>query len=423
MACKCNCCLGACCVDGACSMQTFTDCVAACGKWQGAGVPCEDGECPCDPPADAVRCQKCQDGSVYPVGAGDCWDSVREEKGCFSCGGSCGSDGSCPRGCKCVEGKCVRCVQACCGECSTENPSPPTCACVDGQSVPTSCCLPEPIQPCCPTFLLVSVDDCEGGTTQTSEVQLFFGVAGISQTVTLENLPCCESGACGLVCRVRASCQSRVETCGTECSLLIEYFDGNDTWSDTVAYAAACDCLGHIQLSVEQRDEGYCGTGEPEGEPAPRYCTDSCLSSAECVAAGGVVVSGQTCEDGPCGCSGPCDEENPCPEGCACVDGECVAGTEYCWVFEAYPPVGSPHGGYWCTQGESNAAAQAAANEGGCEANSFLTSLHPECVFKAAYAGTGALVFTDPDDPECPDNWMALVTCCYTCPDDWNPLP
>ena len=120
-------------------------------------------------------------------------------------------------------------------------------------------------------------------------------------------------------------------------------------------------------------------------------------------------------------CSGPCDGENPCPEGCVCVDGECVEGTEVCFIFEALDP-SCQNACYWCTREESIAASQAAANEGGCSQNLFPD---PDCVFKFANGDPPndplvGLVNPDTGDPECPEWWAQIVTCCYTCP---NPLP
>jgi hypothetical protein len=98
-----------------------------------------------------------------------------------------------------------------------------------------------------------------------------------------------------------------------------------------------------------------------------------------------------------------------------------VAGTIYCDFFEALE-VGGQNSGYYCNQADSEAAAQAQATEGDCAAFSIYAG-NPACTFVSAYAGSGAggLVNPDTGDPDCPEHWAQLVTCCYVCEE--NPLP
>lgn len=298
-------------------MTTLSECVDLCGKWQGGSVQCSGG-CPCDPPADAAKCERCVDGSVVAVGSGDCFDGNRVETTCFSCEGTCDENTDCPRGCKCVNGKCVRCVQTCCGECDEENPCPPQCECVDGECVPTVCCLPDPIDPLCPAYLIVHTDNCQGGTSQYAEYLLEFGDTGHSQEISLTGLECCGEGECGVLVRVRSSCAGYYGSGGVDCHFFVEYGDADGNWRSSPIYSQACACTNLLTFTVEQRDEGDCEEGEPE--PAGftrRHCSDSCLTAAECEDAGGCRTVGTTCEEQAaneeaCLCEDPCKYYGAC---------------------------------------------------------------------------------------------------------------
>lgn len=90
----CRCCekLGACCLDGVCTQETCADCEDMGGKFQGVDTECVDSECPCDPPADPVLCEKCVGGvpTVYCPYGQVCCDGVCQDPPCDSeCGGPC----------------------------------------------------------------------------------------------------------------------------------------------------------------------------------------------------------------------------------------------------------------------------------------------------------------------------------------------
>jgi hypothetical protein len=98
-----------------------------------------------------------------------------------------------------------------------------------------------------------------------------------------------------------------------------------------------------------------------------------------------------------------------------------VAGTLNCESFEALES-GGANNGYWCSQAEADAGAQAQATEGNCAAFSIYAD-DPACTFVSATAVTGPGGLIDPDtgDPECPEYWANTVNCCYVCEE--NPLP
>lgn len=68
------------CVDG----LTQAQCAAVSGFWQGAGTECDGVDCPCDPPANSLKCEQCQESAVVSKCA----------EGQYCCDGAC-QDGPC----------------------------------------------------------------------------------------------------------------------------------------------------------------------------------------------------------------------------------------------------------------------------------------------------------------------------------------
>lgn len=94
MACRCDCCKGACCYEFAgeptCSFQSCADCEELGGQFQGPGTECtgEDSNvCPCDPPADHLQCEKCASGAPADrCQEGQyCCDGVCQDEPCCEC--------------------------------------------------------------------------------------------------------------------------------------------------------------------------------------------------------------------------------------------------------------------------------------------------------------------------------------------------
>jgi hypothetical protein len=92
MACQeaCGCCKGACCYESGgvivCTQETCKDCEYLEGQFQGIGTECVSGDCPCDPPADHLACEKCVDST--PTDRCDsgqhCCDGVCQDEPCDS---------------------------------------------------------------------------------------------------------------------------------------------------------------------------------------------------------------------------------------------------------------------------------------------------------------------------------------------------
>jgi hypothetical protein len=146
MAC-CRCCekTGACCTDEGCTQETCADCEDAGGLFQGVDTECVDGDCPCDPPADPGKCEKCVDGEVVsrcPDDAPNCCDGVCQAEECAGCE----TDEDCDEGQNCCNGQCT--PATCCNafsDCPTYGlpcedvfPGSPE-LCCDGACEPHAC--------------------------------------------------------------------------------------------------------------------------------------------------------------------------------------------------------------------------------------------------------------------------------------------
>jgi hypothetical protein len=104
VSCPCPCCdsSGACCGSESCTQATCADCEASGGVWQGANTACDDGSCPCDPPAEYGQCEKCVGGEVVNKCSESqyCCLGVCQDEPC-ACEGSCDGENPCPEGCYC----------------------------------------------------------------------------------------------------------------------------------------------------------------------------------------------------------------------------------------------------------------------------------------------------------------------------------
>lgn len=135
----CTCCHGACCKDGECSILSCSDCAAIGGLWQGPASQCQEGACPCDPPADHNNCESCQDGTVTskceegqvccPAGT-----FISTSSCCVGQCAECCSDIDCPPEHICVSGVCTR-VDLC----ENDDDCIDTECCVGGYCDPVSC--------------------------------------------------------------------------------------------------------------------------------------------------------------------------------------------------------------------------------------------------------------------------------------------
>ena len=245
---RCGCCKGACCYTSGgspvCELKTCAECDALDGEWQGSGVQCDDGSCPCDPSPDTSVCEKCIDGvATYRCSASQCC----VDSACDDCPEPYCPDTACPTGECCVNGQCMECPPE---ECPSTPCSGSEC-CVDGLcgSCPDYTC-----DPPCGAGLC-----CVDGNCVTCVA--------------------CTPGSCGSGCCVDGFCQ---ECPGTECT------DGNDCFSDECCVDGRCvtcpptTCPDAPCSASDCCVDGYCVNPCPSGE----YCCDGDCQSTPCDGAG-----------------------------------------------------------------------------------------------------------------------------------------
>lgn len=186
----------------------------------------------------------------------------------------------------------------------------PACCCE-----PSACCFC--IEPCCPVYVVYTT--CSGDPPASIQAT-FANNSCISEQIIFEEL-CCTAGffpKCAAAVRVRAVCTGKntAGNCAVDCTYVLEYASVHDPawggWQTTPTYYRAatndmgdCDCTGAvISLSVEQRMEGDCASGEPAADAST--CSDTYSSQATCEGDGGVWHAGVPCVNNPC-------EDNPLP--------------------------------------------------------------------------------------------------------------
>lgn len=188
MACVCGCCKGACCTEAGCSQKLCAECAAEGGKFQGNATPCDGPDCPCDPPAWALTCQRCAngetvgtcdeadcciDGQCKPCPPPTCYPAACTSPDCcvdgycrdcppFEC-----PESACPEGECCVDGYCITCPDYGCtgteecgeGECCVNGECVPCDDCSPGSCPEGECCVEGKCYPCPPND-----DPCTPGT-------------------------------------------------------------------------------------------------------------------------------------------------------------------------------------------------------------------------------------------------------------------
>jgi hypothetical protein len=304
MSCRCRCCekTGACCVDGACTQETCSDCNDLGGVFQGVDTECVDGECPCDPPASPPKCQKCVDGE--PTGFCSEVDCCTDGK-CKECPPPYCPDEPCTGDDCCVDGQCLPCPEY---ECPADPCGAGEC-CVDGYCIP------------CPDYGCTGEEECEEGEC----------------CIDGECEPCdpCSPGDCGEgQCCVDGQCYPCPPPPEDPCS------------------PGSCP-PGECCVN------GYCLPCPPEECPDTPCPSGECCINGYCInpcAPGEYCCDGE-CQEEPCGdppppeeCTGLCDDNDDCAEGCACCDGECVTISN-----RVYPggPGGDPADCEFCFPGET----------------------------------------------------------------------
>ena len=245
---RCGCCKGACCYTSGgspvCELKTCAECDALDGEWQGSGVQCDDGSCPCDPSPDTSVCEKCIDGvATYRCTASQCC----VDSACDDCPEPYCPDASCPTGECCVNGQCMECPPE---ECPSTPCSGSEC-CVDGLcgSCPEYTCDP----PC-------GAGEC--------------CVDGVCVTCVS-----CTPGSCGSGCCVDGFCQ---ECPGTECTGGGDCFPGECCVDGRCVTCPPTTCPAAPCSASDCCVDGYCINPCASGE----YCCDGDCQSTPCDGAG-----------------------------------------------------------------------------------------------------------------------------------------